>query len=88
VIRIVIIVARDQQLPSARIVSSLIDQIRSGELRPGDQVPTLDAICKTYSVSRVTALRALGILRESGWITTVPRWGSFVADTPGIEPPI
>lgn len=73
-------VARDQRLPSARIADELREQISSGALVPGDQVPTVAQLCRTYSVSRVTVLKALGVLREEGLITTTPRWGSFVAE--------
>jgi Bacterial regulatory proteins, gntR family len=50
-----------------------------GELLPGDQVPWASELAATHGVSRGTALRALGVLREEGLITTTPGWGSFVA---------
>lgn len=77
---------RDAQLPSDRIISETIELIRSGTLRPGEQLPTVSALCQTYSVSKVTALKAMTVLRDLGWITTIPRWGSFVAESPGREP--
>jgi DNA-binding GntR family transcriptional regulator len=73
-------VARDQRLPYERIVADLQGKIREGELRPGDQLPTVAALCESFSVSRVTVLKALRILQDDGLITIVPRWGSFVAD--------
>lgn len=75
---------REAQLPSERIATDMISAIRAGVLRPGDQLPTVARICDDYSVSRVTALKAMTKLREDGWIKTIPRWGNFVAD----EPPI
>ena len=60
----------------------LTAQIRSGALRPGEQIPTVATLCETYSVSKVTVLKAIGILRNDGLVTTVPRWGTFVVDEP------
>jgi GntR family transcriptional regulator len=75
-------VAREQTAPYKRIAAELRAKIETGELRPGEQVPSASQICDTYSVSRNTALRALGILRDEGLITVEQGWGSFVA-TPG-----
>lgn len=57
-------------------------QIESGELVPGDQIPTVKELCATYGVSTVTVLKALRLLRDEGLIVTQPRWGSFVAERP------
>ncbi len=71
---------RDQRLPYVRVADGLREQIRSGELIPGDQIPTVAQLCRDYQVSRVTVLKALGVLRDEGLITTTPRWGSFVKE--------
>ena len=73
--------ARRPEFPYERIVRELSEQIRSGELRSGDQIPTVASLCAAYEVSRITVLKAIGQLRSDGLITTVPRWGSFVADS-------
>jgi GntR family transcriptional regulator len=73
-------VARQPELPYERIVRELTARIRSGELRPGEQIPTVSALCRDYKVSKVTALKAVERLRDDGLVTTVPRWGSFVAE--------
>jgi DNA-binding GntR family transcriptional regulator len=73
-------VAKLPEFPSERIVRELSAQILSGELRPGDQLPTVANLCDHYHVSRVTVLKALDQLRTAALITTVARWGSFVAD--------
>lgn len=70
--------AKDQRLPSERIVGDLREQIASGALVPGDQIPTVAQLCERYDVSRVTALKAVAILREEGLVVTTPRWGTFV----------
>jgi GntR family transcriptional regulator len=50
------------------------------ELAPGDQVPSVPEICEAYGVSKGTALRALGVLREEGLTEVQPGWGTFVAN--------
>jgi GntR family transcriptional regulator len=71
-------VAKDQRLPSERIVGDLREQIANGALAPGDQIPTVAQLCAAYEVSRVTALKAVAVLREEGLVVTTPRWGTFV----------
>jgi DNA-binding GntR family transcriptional regulator len=73
-------VARGEKLPYQRVHDGIAEQIREGALRPGDQIPTVKALCEEYGVSTVTVLKALTQLREEGLITTVARWGSFVAE--------
>lgn len=65
-------------MPYLRVAGILRDKIESGEMVPGEQVPSLDNLSAAYGVSRVTARRALAVLREEGLIETKPRWGSFV----------
>jgi GntR family transcriptional regulator len=70
---------RQPKLPSDRIRDDLAGKIERGELRPGEQLPTVAALCDTYDVSRVTVLKALRSLADGGLIEVIPRWGSFVA---------
>ena len=48
------------------IVHVLVDQIRSGELKPGDRVPSVTELVETYNASYSTARRALAKLKEMG----------------------
>jgi len=64
--------------PYRRVAAALREQIETGQLRPGEQVPSLPKLIETYGVSRNTALRALRVLREDGLITMEPGWGAFV----------
>ena len=70
---------RQPKLPADRVRDDLAGKIERGELRPGEQLPTVAALCDTYDVSRVTVLKVLRSLAESGLIEVIPRWGSFVA---------
>jgi DNA-binding GntR family transcriptional regulator len=42
--------------------------IRTGTLRPGDQLPTLKALCARYGVVPSTAQRAFALLSHDGLI--------------------
>jgi GntR family transcriptional regulator len=67
------------------IRTALLRSIRSGELKPGDRVPTEPQLIETFQVSRTTVRRALRDLETAGLIDRQPGRGSFVAE-PKLEP--
>jgi len=71
-------VTRTPDFPYLRVAADLREKIESGEMLPGEQVPSLDKISATYNVSRVTARRALKALADEGLVEIKPRWGTFV----------
>lgn len=62
-----------------QIADDIAQQIRVGELPPKRRIPTESALVNRYGVARETARRGIALLREQGWIYTVPQRGSFVA---------
>ncbi len=64
--------------PYELIVSVLVEKIRSGELTPGDRVPSVTELVETYNVSHSTARRALAKLKDMGLTDTVPGYATFV----------
>jgi DNA-binding GntR family transcriptional regulator len=64
--------------PYLRVAHDLRSKIEHGELRPGDQVPSVTKIADSYSVSRSTARRALDKLKEWGLTEAEPGYGTFV----------
>ncbi|GIH98686.1 GntR family transcriptional regulator [Planobispora takensis] len=62
-----------------QIAEELVELIRSGDLRPRRPIPSETALVDRYDVARETARRAVGLLREQGWVYTVPQRGSFVS---------
>lgn len=54
--------------PYQGIADVLRQRIVSGDLRPGDLVPTAADLIASHGVSRVTARRALTALRDEGLI--------------------
>ena len=64
--------------PYMLIVYALAEKIRSGELKPGDRLPSVTELVKTYNISPSTARRALAKLKEMGLTDTVPGYATFV----------
>jgi DNA-binding GntR family transcriptional regulator len=64
--------------PYMLIVCALAATIKSGELKPGDRVPSVTELVETYSVSLSTARRALAKLKEMNLTDTVPGYATFV----------
>jgi AcrR family transcriptional regulator len=69
----------DRTPPYQRIAESLRRRIESGQLRPGDRVPSTRAIARKWNVALATAAHALGVLADEGLVRTVPRGGTLVA---------
>jgi len=64
--------------PYMLIVYVLAEKIKSGELKPGDRVPSVTELVATYNVSHSTARRALAKLKDMGLTDTVPGYATFV----------
>jgi DNA-binding GntR family transcriptional regulator len=64
------------------MAADIRQQIASGELQPGDQLPTVADLAAQYHVSTATVVKAMRVLREEGLIITRHGWGSHVADQP------
>ncbi|AEV87700.1 Fatty acid metabolism regulator protein [Actinoplanes sp. SE50] len=62
-----------------RIVAELRRRIDSGELRPGDRVPSARAITRDWGVAIATATRAHAVLRDAGLTVSRPGVGTVVA---------
>lgn len=62
-----------------QILVILRNQIRSGDLAPGDKVMGEADLCETFNVSRITARRALNELADSGLVNRKRGHGTRVA---------
>ena len=52
--------------------------VRHGNLRPGDAMPSEGELCRIYGLARSTVRQGLRTLEERGRIRLVPRRGAFV----------
>jgi DNA-binding LacI/PurR family transcriptional regulator len=64
------------------IVDHLLESIRASELRPGDQIPTEQALSESFNVSRITTTRAVKELEQMGYVYRVQGKGTFVTEAP------
>ena len=76
-----------EQTPNLRsgLVDTLAAQIESGDLKPGQRLPTEQAIMTATGVSRTVVREALATLRAKGLIATRQGFGAFVTNEP--KPP-
>ena len=70
-----------------QIKSIIENQISSGELKPGDKIPSENTLCDLYKVSRTTARQAITELVNSGKVVRTQGRGSFIAQYPINKPP-
>jgi GntR family histidine utilization transcriptional repressor len=72
---------QDSAQPLYRQVKErLAQQIRKGEYRPGDRVPSEHELVDQLAVSRMTVNRAIRELAAEGWLTRVQGVGTFVSE--------
>jgi GntR family transcriptional regulator len=62
----------------ARIEEAIATEIARGEIRPGDQLPTEDALLERFQVSRITVRRAIQNLVGRGLLEIHRGLGTFV----------
>jgi GntR family transcriptional regulator len=68
-----------------QIADLLRAAVATGELQPGDQVPSEHELCAEYGVARGTARQAIMLLRNEGVIEAVHGLGCFVREPEPIE---
>jgi GntR family transcriptional regulator len=63
-----------------RIAESLVGQIESGELAPGDRLPAERELSEKLGVNRMTLRRALRVLEMQGMVQRSHGVGTFIAE--------
>lgn len=61
------------------LVNDIKNKIISGELSPGDRLPSENELLDIYNISKTTISKSMQILANEGYIVTVPRVGNFVS---------
>ncbi len=72
----------DDRYGYADVADILRDQITSGELQPGDRIPSETDLRQTYGIARETARRAARLLAEEGLIDVRGGYASRVRVPP------
>jgi GntR family transcriptional regulator len=63
------------------VMQSILDQVKAGQLKANERIPSENELCQIYSVGRNTIRRAISELVNAGSLHTVPGVGTFVVDT-------
>lgn len=78
---------KNNLLPKYHQINEILrERITSGELKPGDQIPTEEELCQEFDVSRGTVRRAILSLAQVGLIHSEQGRGTFV--TPSVSSPL
>ncbi|MEV0154554.1 winged helix-turn-helix domain-containing protein [Micromonospora sp. NPDC050686] len=64
----------------ARLADHIREQIASGELAPGDKLPSTAELCREHGVSTIVVRQAIFALRSEGLVEGVQGVGVFVAE--------
>jgi Transcriptional regulators len=67
-----------------RIAGHYARRIRTGDLRPGTQLPSYAEIAQQSNVSDIVVRKAIELLQSQGLVRSVRRRGNFVAERAGL----
>lgn len=60
------------------ISEGIIDNIKSGELLPGDKIPSENELISSHKISNTTARKVLSQIESEGWARRIKGKGTFV----------
>lgn len=63
-----------------KIVEQIQERIRSGDLKPGDRLPSERELCEQFRVSRTAVREAVKALSEKGLVEVQPGRGTFITN--------
>ena len=74
-------ITRGTPVPPYRQLAALLrGQIESGELAPGQQLPSVITLAADYQLAVPTVRKAITLLKQEGLVTGVAGYGTFVAE--------
>jgi Mn-dependent DtxR family transcriptional regulator len=65
---------------SDKIIESLVEAIRKGEIPAGDALPSVNKAAQNFKVARKTIVRAYEKLKKQGFVESRPRKGYYVVN--------
>ena len=76
-----VMITRGTPVPPYRQLAAIIrGQIESGELTPGQQLPSVINLAAEYDIAVPTVRKAISLLKDEGLVTGVAGYGTFVAE--------
>ena len=63
-----------------QIRSQVVQGVASGELAPGDPLPSVRSLASDLGVNMHTVNKAYAVLRDEGYVTIRGRSGAYIAD--------
>jgi GntR family transcriptional regulator len=66
--------------PWEQLAGILRGRIESGELQPGDRIPSVVSLAQEYDLAAGTVRKALSQLQREGLVESRVGWGTFVTD--------
>jgi GntR family transcriptional regulator len=64
--------------PWEQLAAILRNRIESGELQPGDRIPSVITLAQEYDLAAGTVRKALAQLQREGLVESRVGWGTFV----------
>jgi len=65
-----------------RLAEDIRAKIESGDLKPGDMLPSETQLARQYEVSRMTVRQGISLLVKEGFVKSIQGKGSFVTNPP------
>ncbi|MGH3067102.1 MAG: GntR family transcriptional regulator [Streptosporangiaceae bacterium] len=66
--------------PWQQLADLLRGRIESGELQPGDRIPSVVSLAQEYELAAGTVRKAIMALQQEGLLVSRVGWGTFVAE--------
>lgn len=77
----VVMIDRDRPVPPYQQLAAIIrEQVRTGELAPGQRLPSVMKLAGQYGVAQITVQKALNLLKAEGLVVGVAGYGTFIAE--------
>ncbi|SDN55305.1 regulatory protein, gntR family [Allokutzneria albata] len=76
--------------PYKALADDIAAKVQRGDLKAGEQLPSIRALAKEYGITTATVQKGLKQLTDDGYVTSVPGLGIFVSEAPeeGTEAPV
>jgi DNA-binding GntR family transcriptional regulator len=80
------VIDRESDRPAFKQLADLLRaRVISGQLKPGERLPSETTLSQEYDLSRNTVRRAVGLLVAEGLVAVDPPHGTFVRDASAME---